>query len=141
MGILHVAWGLPTDGRLRAALLDEAGPQAYFKDGGSATSGARLLCNPAGEPMRRLLSTRRYLPLDRADEYLLAWLAVKRAVTDGGGHAWLFRGAAHEDQFLEFIEWDDAAAEPLQDANVLAALAQLGTFAAPTSSEEWEEMS
>jgi hypothetical protein len=88
--------------------------------------------------MRRLVSTRRHVPLDVAEEYMLAWLAVGRAVTAAGGRAWLFRGSRHEDQFLEFIEWSGAA-EPLRDADVMSAVAQLGAFAAAAAEEEWEE--
>lgn len=89
--------------------------------------------------MRRLATTRRHVPLDVAEEYTLAWLAVARAVAAANGRAWLFRGAAHEDHFLEFIEWDDNVADPLRGDDVLAALAQLDSFAVATAEEEWEE--
>lgn len=89
--------------------------------------------------MRRLVSTRRHVALDVAEEYLLAWQVVVRAVTTAGGRAWVFRGARHEDQFLEFIEWESAVAEPLLNADVAAAIARLGAFAAPAAQEEWEE--
>ena len=88
--------------------------------------------------MRRLQSTRRHVALDHSDEYLAAWSAVQRAVSAAGGRAWLFRGAAHEDQFLEFIEWADPAA-PLDDDAVGAAIAVLDEFARATHIEEWEE--
>jgi hypothetical protein len=89
--------------------------------------------------MRRLLCTRRQVALDMTDEYLIAWLALRNAVATAGGRAWIFRGAGHEDQFMEFIEWDDGALEPLEAYGVSSALAQLTAFGTATSSEEWEE--
>jgi hypothetical protein len=88
--------------------------------------------------MRRLQSTHRHVALDHSDEYQVAWSAVQRAVGVAGGRAWLFRGAGHEDQFLEFIEWGDPAA-PLDNDAVRTALAALDEFARPTHIEEWEE--
>ena len=88
--------------------------------------------------MRRLQSTRRHVALDHSDEYLAAWAAVQRAVSAAGGRAWLFRGAEHEDQFLEFIEWADPAA-PLDADDVGAAITGLDEFAPATHIEEWEE--
>ncbi len=64
---------------------------------------------------RRLLTTRRRIPLDRLEEYLADWREVRRAVRAAGGHAWLFRGEEREDRFLEFVESDvsiELAAEP-----------------------------
>jgi hypothetical protein len=89
---------------------------------------------------RRLLTTRRHVPLDRADEYVVAWAAVERMVTAGGSRAWLFRGAAHEDQFIEFIEWSDGARAPHDDADIAGTRAHLDTFAAPGLTEEWEDV-
>jgi hypothetical protein len=54
---------------------------------------------------RSLLATRRILPLDRLEEYVAGWERLRGAVTEQGGHAWLFRAAAREDHFLEFIEF------------------------------------
>ena len=88
--------------------------------------------------MRHLFSTRRHVPLDLADEYLAAWVSVRTAAANADGRAWVFRGATHEDRFLEFIEWDGEAL-PLDDAAVTAALAQLERFAPATESAEWEE--
>lgn len=89
---------------------------------------------------RRLLTTRRHVPLDRADEYLAAWEVVRRSVEASGGHAWIFRGAAHEDQFMEFIEWKDGAAAPHDGDGVNTARTRLDTFAAPGATEEWEDV-
>jgi hypothetical protein len=89
--------------------------------------------------MRRLLCTRRRVALDRVDEYLFAWLAAGAAAGRAGARAWLFRGSDHEDQFMEFVEWDDAASDPLADDDVAAALAQLAAFGAVIASDEWEE--
>ena len=88
--------------------------------------------------MRRLRSTRRHVALDHSDEYLAAWSRLQRAVAAASGRAWLFRGAGHEDQFLEFIEWADPAA-PLADDAVNTKLSELDDFARPTHIEEWEE--
>lgn len=88
---------------------------------------------------RRLLCTRRVVPLDRSDDYLLAWLATRRAADGAGMRAWLFRGAGHEDHFMEFLEWEDRGAAPLEDEAVRAALAQLDSFGTPVGREEWEE--
>ena len=89
---------------------------------------------------RRLLTTRRHVPLDRADEYLAAWDVVQRSVEESGGHAWIFRGAAHEDQFMEFIEWKDGTLAPHDGGGVNSARAILDTFAAPGATEEWEDV-
>jgi hypothetical protein len=89
--------------------------------------------------MRRLLCTRRLVALDRVDEYLLAWLALRRTAELADARAWIFRGSMHEDQFMEFLEWDDASAEPLEDGGVRSALEQLGVFGQAAASDEWEE--
>ncbi|HSJ24536.1 MAG TPA: hypothetical protein VK929_07715 [Longimicrobiales bacterium] len=91
--------------------------------------------------MRRLLCTTRQVALDRSDDYLPAWDSVRLAVERAGGRAWLFRGADHEDRFLEFIEWDDAQTTPLEDEAVTAAVENLDTFASPLAAGEWEEAS
>jgi hypothetical protein len=88
---------------------------------------------------RRLLTTRRHVPLDQSDDYLGAWESVRRAVEAMGARAWIFRGAAHEDQFLEFLEWASGSPVPHEDEAVAALRAQLDTFAAPGLTEDWEE--
>ncbi|MGH7504461.1 MAG: hypothetical protein ACRELX_02370, partial [Longimicrobiales bacterium] len=57
--------------------------------------------------MRRLYATRRLIPLDRLDDYLAGWERLRSAATEAGGRAWMFRGTAHQDQFIEFLEWED----------------------------------
>lgn len=89
--------------------------------------------------MRRLLCIRRQVPLDRADEYLSACRAVRRAAEEAGSRAWLFRGAEHDDWFMEFFEWSDAADAPLRNAGVRAALADVDAIAAAVRTDEWEE--
>ena len=89
--------------------------------------------------MRRLLTTRRHVPLDRAEEYLAAWESVRRAVDEAGGHAWIFRGAAHEDQFIEFIEWTNGSPAMHEESSVAAARAELDMYAAAGVTEEWED--
>jgi hypothetical protein len=90
--------------------------------------------------MRRLFCSRRHVALDMADEYLLAWAAVRRAVESAGGRAWAFRGATHEDQFLEFIEWDDAGPSPLDSEDIADGVTQLAAFGLPSGEGEWEEI-
>lgn len=87
----------------------------------------------------RLLSVRRHVPLDRADEYMLAWADLRAVVESLGARAWIFRRHGHEDQFLEFIEWSDDRAAPLDDDAVATAASRLDAYAAPTHPEEWEE--
>ena len=89
--------------------------------------------------MRRLLTTRRHVPLDQAEEYLAAWARVRGAVADAGGRAWIFRGAAHEDQFIEFIEWSNGSPALHEREDVAAARAVLDTFAVAGVTEEWED--
>jgi hypothetical protein len=88
--------------------------------------------------MRRLLTTRRHVALDRADDYLLVWETVRLAAERAGGRAWIFRGAAHEDQFMEFVEWSDDAASPHTNESVAAVRSELDAFAAGVT-EEWED--
>lgn len=63
--------------------------------------------------MRRLLVTRRTIPLDRSEEYADGWQQVVQVAAALPGRAWLFRRAGHDDQYVEFIEWqgDPGAAE------------------------------
>jgi hypothetical protein len=89
--------------------------------------------------MRCLLCTRRQVALDRVEDYLLAWLALQRAAHGVGARAWLFRGATHEDQFMEFLEWQDGGTEPLETESIRDALEQLGAFGTAAASDEWEE--
>jgi hypothetical protein len=88
--------------------------------------------------MRHLFVTHRHVPLDLADDYLLAWAALRTAAASVGGRAWVYQGATHEDRFLEFIEWSEPDA-PLDDASVAAALTHLEEFGPATESAEWEE--
>jgi hypothetical protein len=89
--------------------------------------------------MLRLLSTRRQVPLDVADDYLLAWQYVQHAVIAAGGRAWIFRGTGHEDRFMEFIEWNDEGDSPLDSDVVADGMAQLDSFGSASSSDQWEE--
>ena len=88
---------------------------------------------------RRLLTTRRHVPLDRADEYLAAWDRVRQAVENAGARAWIFRGTAHEDQFIEFIEWRGESDGPHENETVAAARTDLDAFAAAGAVEQWED--
>lgn len=88
--------------------------------------------------MRNLLITRRTVPLDRLEEYAEAWAAVAGAAAAQGGRAWLFRGAGHEDRFIEFVEWTGAP-EFLAAPALVAACRELDACAAATESGAWEE--
>jgi orotate phosphoribosyltransferase len=76
--------------------------------------------------MRRLLVTRRRVPLDRFEDYDEAWERLRDAASQSGGRAWRFRASELEDQFLEFLEWSGAldlestSTELRQDLDVLA---------------------
>jgi hypothetical protein len=87
--------------------------------------------------MRRILITRRTVPLDRSDEYLAAWQQLAAAAALRAGHAWLFRRSGHEDRFVEFLEWVGPAALPEQP-EIADALRELDEIAAGTL-EELEE--
>lgn len=89
--------------------------------------------------IRHLAIARRHVPLDRADEYLIAWSAARAAVEAIGGQAWIFRGASHEDRFMEFVEWLDPLENPLADDGVAEAMSELNAFAVAAQAEEWEE--
>ncbi|HEX7117266.1 MAG TPA: hypothetical protein VF212_00660 [Longimicrobiales bacterium] len=87
---------------------------------------------------RRLLATRRVVPLDRSEAYDELWERVRAAVTDAGGHAWRFCSARRQDAFLEFIE-SRALDAMLEDGRVERARLELdGAFGRGTT-EEWEE--
>jgi hypothetical protein len=90
--------------------------------------------------MRRLRCTRRHVPLDMIDEYMLAWLGMKREIEGRGGRAWLFRSAEHDDQFHEFVEWSGEVTSPMEDEGVADGLLQLDAFGQGTTGDEWEEL-
>lgn len=90
---------------------------------------------------RRLLSTRRLIPLDRLDDYLAGWNAVRAAAEAAGGRAWIFRGADHQDHFMEFVEWEEGAGPPLPErAEVATALGDLADRFGAGRASEWEEV-
>jgi hypothetical protein len=90
---------------------------------------------------RRLLSTRRLIPLDRLDEYLADWNALRAAAEAAGGRAWMFRGAGHQDHFIEFLEWREDGGEPLPErAQVLTARSNLDDGFGAGNVDEWEEV-
>jgi hypothetical protein len=89
--------------------------------------------------MRRLLCTRRLVPLDRLDDYLPAWHEVRSAALASGCRAWLFRRSDHQDQFLEFIEWQDDVAPGELRAEVDAARTALDERFGFGETTDWEE--
>lgn len=88
--------------------------------------------------VRRLLSTRRLVPLYELDEYLAGWNRLRAVFTAAGGHAWLFRASHRQDQFLEFLEY---GAEPtiLERAEIAAARDALDEAFGAGVLEGWEE--
>jgi len=89
---------------------------------------------------RRLLSTRRVVPLDRLDEYTAAWEAVQQAARDAGARAWLFRARERQDHFIEFIEHSEAPGA-LEAGELQLARARLEEEFGPGETEEWEGVS
>lgn len=90
--------------------------------------------------MRHLLVTRRQIPLDRLDEYTDAWDELCRVTVSRGGHAWLFRAAAREDHYLEFVEWRGGPRHGLlHDDAFLACRQALDELFVATYAEEWLE--
>lgn len=87
-----------------------------------------------------LLTTRRTIPLDRLDDYLVGWQRIRTAVEAAGGRAWLYRGTTRQDHFIEFVEWDDASAPALPDRDDIAsARLDLDQTFGPGIAETWEE--
>lgn len=91
--------------------------------------------------MRHVLASRRTVPLDRVDEYVAAWEAL-RAVADAAGvRAWLFRGTDHEDHFMEFLEWSDRDAAPMPGGDALEeARAGLDERFGHAHEDRWDEV-
>jgi hypothetical protein len=89
--------------------------------------------------MRRLLVTRRVVPLDRLDEYLPAWADVVRTARTANCRAWLFRQTDHQDHFLEFVEWKDDEASESARAPLETARRIVDETFGYGDSTEWEE--
>lgn len=89
--------------------------------------------------MRQLRGTRRLVPLYDLDEYLAGWRRLQTAFTNAGGHAWIFRAANREDQFLEFLESRNLGAL-LDEPEIAAALEALDVVFGEGVFEEWEEV-
>lgn len=88
---------------------------------------------------RQLRGTRRLVPLYYLDEYLAGWRRLQTAFTNAGGHAWIFRSANRQDQFLEFLESPNLGAL-LAEPEIAAALEALEVAFGEGSFEEWEEV-
>jgi len=89
--------------------------------------------------MRQLRGTRRLVPLCELDEYIAGWRRLEATFTAAGGHAWLFRAANRQDQFLEFLEARDLATL-LEHPDVAAALEALDVSFGEGVYDEWEEV-
>lgn len=89
---------------------------------------------------RRLLTTRRTIPLDQVDDYLGGWQGVRAAAEAAGGRAWLYRGTSRQDHFIEFVEWDESAAPALPDReDVASARLDLDQTFGAGADDQWEE--
>lgn len=86
---------------------------------------------------KRLLSTRRVIPLDRLDEYLALWREVQRVATQAGARAWLFRAVERQDHFIEFIEFG-AAPAALESDDLVRSRAVLDDTFGAGQADEWE---
>jgi hypothetical protein len=90
---------------------------------------------------RRLIATRRVIPLDRLEEYVAGWHRLRSAAEAAGARAWLFRGTDHQDHIIEFIEWsDDGALPPPEVDGVAAARLDLDQSFGAGHADEWEEL-
>jgi hypothetical protein len=87
---------------------------------------------------RRLLSTRRIVPLDRAQAYDPYWERLREAATAAGARAWRFRAAGEPELFLEFLEFAEDN-KVLDHAPVASARDALEQALGPGTSEEWTE--
>jgi len=87
---------------------------------------------------RKLVVTRRNVPLDRVEDYHAAWRRVRDAVHEAGGRAWVFRGADRIDHFLEFIESREMDSLMVEQV-VVAARDELDALFAPRDLEAWDE--
>ncbi len=91
--------------------------------------------------MRHVLASRRTVPLDRVDEYVAAWDALRALAAAAGVRAWLFRGTDHEDHFMEFLEWSDHAAAPMPGGAALEeARASLDERFGHAHEDRWDEV-
>ena len=87
---------------------------------------------------RRLLTTRRSVPLDRTEEYDALWARVREVVVDAEGHAWRFRAAERQDVQMECIESRELD-RILTLPEVQATRSLLDETFGSASTEEWEE--
>lgn len=90
---------------------------------------------------RRILhSTRRRVEAGRESEYLRAWARLAATMEALDAHAWLFRSADDDRDFMEFLEYAGDA-NPLMDEDVVAARATLERDFSPGRVELWEGVS
>jgi hypothetical protein len=90
---------------------------------------------------RRLLATRRLIPLDRLEDYHAGWQALESAARAAGARAWMFRRVDHQDQFIEFLEWQDGGSTSLLDVQAVAAARHdLDAAFGSGHADEWEEV-
>ncbi|MEJ2184571.1 MAG: hypothetical protein P8Z36_01400 [Gemmatimonadota bacterium] len=85
-----------------------------------------------------LLSIERRVPPDRSELYNRLWQRLLRQAQAAGLHAWRFRSAGREDQFLEFLESADAPS--LDDPAVMATLKRMDQDISAAVGRRWEEV-
>lgn len=90
--------------------------------------------------MTHLLITRRRIPLDRFEEYSALWSVLRTAVQATDARAWVFEAEHSGGRYIEFIEWkQNDEVSVLDDADVIAALADLNDVFHTEDSETWLE--
>ncbi|MBB4636525.1 hypothetical protein [Longimicrobium terrae] len=93
---------------------------------------------------RRLVSIRRFVPIDRIREYAELWIALHRAATAKGAHAWHFASADQQNVYMEFLEFGGDA-DVRGDPDTVAAIKALheafgDPYPTPMTLEEWVEL-
>jgi hypothetical protein len=93
---------------------------------------------------RRLVSIRRYVPLDSIRDYAELWVSLHRAATARGAHAWHFTSADQPNVYLEFLEFG-ADSDVRNDTETVAAIKALHErfgepYPTPLTLEEWVEL-
>lgn len=90
---------------------------------------------PAGV---RLISIRRTVVAEHADDYRTAWARLRDAIVEAGGKAWLFHAAGHAEDHLEFLESRELG-RILANEAISTMLQQLENEFGPGTVELWND--
>ena len=93
---------------------------------------------------RRLVSIRRYVPMDSIRDYAELWISLHAAATSRGAHAWHFASADKPNVYVEFLEFGGDS-DIRSDTETLAAIKALHErfgepYPTPLTLEEWVEL-